>query len=362
MKKIPKIITFVFFGIFLVMNSCSNSDEEYIDVPTTPVVADLTQVPYPRLSDYNFFSGDLKNLTPSYGVIPYQPASELFTDYAEKKRFVWMPSGTKALYQNDYTILNLPMGAVLIKVFYYNNVQPGNTTKIIETRLMIRKATGWIFANYIWNDQQTEAFLTTQSTTRVISWSDTNNVIQTIDYRTPEVDFECLRCHSRFNNETIEPLGIKPQNINHSLNYSDGLKNQLDKLIEFGYLEDNLPSTIVSTVDFEDTSKSLDHRVRSYFDANCAHCHVNGGEATFHNLRFAFNETTNPMKMGVNAHAAHYLEGYNNITVTPGNVGQSILHYRINTESDLLYIMPPIGRTKRHEEAVQLIETWINSL
>ena len=361
MKKISKIIKSVFFGIFLVMNSCSNSDEEYIDAPV-PVVVDLTQVPYPKLSDYHFFSGDLKNLTPSYGVIPYEPASELFTDYAEKKRFVWMPNGTKAAYQNDYTILNLPVGAVLIKVFYYNNVHPGNTTKIIETRLMIRKATGWIFANYIWNDQQMEAFLTIQSTTRVISWSDTNNVTHTIDYRTPEVDFECLRCHSRFNNETIEPLGIKPQNINHSLNYSNGLKNQLDQLIEFGYLEDNLPSTIVSTVDFEDTSKSLNHRVRSYFDANCAHCHVDGGEAFIHNLRFAFNQTTDPRNMGVASQADHYLEGYNNITVAPGNVGQSILHYRINTESDLLYIMPPIGRTKRHEEAVQLIETWINSL
>ena len=362
MKKISKIVTLACYGIFLVLVSCSSSEEEYITVPTTPVTVDLTQVPYPKLSDYHFFEGELKNITPNYGVIPYKPASELFTDYAKKKRFVWMPNGTKATYQNDGEILNLPVGAVLVKVFYYNNVQPGNTTKIIETRLMIRKSTGWIFANYIWNNQQTEAFLTTQSTTRVISWSDNDNIIQTIDYRTPEVDFECLRCHSTFNNETIEPLGIKPQNINNTLSYSDGVKNQLDKLIEFGYLEDNLPSTILSTVDFEDTSNTLNIRVRSYFDANCAHCHVNGGEAAWHNLRFAFNQTINPMKMGVGAHAAHYLEGYNNVTVTPGNVGQSILYYRINTENDLLYIMPPIGRTKRHKEAVQLIETWINSL
>ena len=51
MKKIPKIIKSVFFGIFLVLNSCSNPDEEYIDIPTTPVVVDLTDVPYPKLSD-----------------------------------------------------------------------------------------------------------------------------------------------------------------------------------------------------------------------------------------------------------------------------------------------------------------------
>ena len=359
-KILKNTLRFFFYGFILCFISCNNSDEDYVD--QTPVIVDLSQVPYPKLSDYKFFEDELKNLTPSYGVIPYKPATELFSNYAEKKRFIWMPKGVKATYTGDGNVLELPVGAVLIKVFYYNNVQPTNATKIIETRLMIRKSTGWIFANYIWNDLQTDALLTSQSTTRVISWKDTNNLVQTIDYRTPEVDFECLRCHSTFENQTINPLGIKPQNLDYNFNYADGSKNQLDKLIEFGYLENNLPDQINSTVDFNDTSKSLDLRVRSYFDANCAHCHINGGEASGHNLRFSFNETNNPLKMGVTVHAAHYLSGYNSVTVTPGNINQSILHYRVYTEDDLLYIMPPLGRTKRHVEAVQLIEQWINSL
>jgi uncharacterized repeat protein (TIGR03806 family) len=355
--KSLKIVLVLFFYSFL---SCSK--EDYTEIETYPVVLDLAKVPYPKLSDYNFFKGNIKEQKPSYGVIPYKPNSELFSDYALKNRFVWMPKGVKATFNGDDNVLELPVGAALIKNFYYKNVQPNNTTKIIETRIMIRKSTGWIFANYIWNDEQSDALLTTQSTARDLSWKDANNVVHTLNYRTPEVDFECLRCHSTFNNQIINPLGIKPQNINYNFNYADGSKNQLNKLIEFGYLENNLPDQINSTVDFNDTSKSLDLRVRSYFDANCAHCHENGGEASSHNLRFAFNETINPVKMGVTAHAAHYLEGYNNVTVTPGNVNLSILHYRINTENDLLYIMPPLIRTKRHTEAVQLIETWINSL
>jgi uncharacterized repeat protein (TIGR03806 family) len=355
--KSLKIVLVLFFYSFL---SCSK--EDYTEIETYPVVLDLAKVPYSKLSDYNFFKGNIKEQKPSYGVIPYKPNSELFSDYALKNRFVWMPNGVKATFNGDGNVLELPVGAALIKNFYYKNVQPNNTTKIIETRIMIRKSTGWIFANYIWNDEQSDALLTTQSTARDLSWKDANNVVHTLNYRTPEVDFECLRCHSTFNNQIINPLGIKPQNINYNFNYADGSKNQLNKLIEFGYLENNLPDQINSTVDFNDTSKSLDLRVRSYFDANCAHCHENGGEASSHNLRFAFNETINPVKMGVTAHAAHYLEGYNNVTVTPGNVNLSILHYRINTENDLLYIMPPLIRTKRHTEAVQLIETWINSL
>jgi hypothetical protein len=34
-----------------------------------------------------------------------------------------MPVGTKATYNGDGNILELPVGAVLIKTFYYDNVQ-----------------------------------------------------------------------------------------------------------------------------------------------------------------------------------------------------------------------------------------------
>lgn len=361
MIKIQKITFGLLLGFLFILTSCSSSDDEYIDVPQSPVVADLTQVPYPKLSDYKFFQGELKNLNPSYGVIPYKPASELFTDYAKKKRFVWLPNGTKASYVSDGAILNLPVGAVLIKVFYYNNVQPGNTTKIIETRLMIRKSTGWIFAEYIWNDQQTEALLETGQTVRTISWEDENNIIQTIDYKTPIVDSDCFRCHGNITTSANNPIGIKPQNLNHNLAYADGVKNQLSKLIEFGYLQNNLPTNIASTVDYNDTSKSINLRVRSYFDSNCAHCHVDGGEADQFDLRFAFGVTTDPVNMGVGVQAEHVLPGYNGRIVQPNDISQSILYYRVNTSTDPFYMMPPLGRSITHTQGIQLIESWINS-
>ncbi len=361
MIKIQRIVCCALFGFLSLFTSCNSSEDSYIDIPVSPVVADLSQVPYPKLSDYRFFEGELKNLSPSYGVIPYKPASELFTDYAEKKRFVWMPNGTKATYAGDGNILNLPVGAVLVKVFYYSNVQPANNTKIIETRLMIRKATGWIFAEYIWNDQQTEAFLETAQTSRTISWKDENNIIQTVDYRTPIADADCFRCHGNIATTTSNPIGIKPQNLNYNMVYADGTKNQLSKWVEFGYLENNLPTSIVSTVDYKDTSKSINLRVRSYFDSNCAHCHVTNGEADQFDLRFAFGVTTDPVNMGVGVNAEHFVPGYTGRIVQPNNVGQSILHYRVNTHTDSFYMMPPLGRSVTHTSAVQLIENWINS-
>ena len=74
--------------LIIVFISCSDKDDVY--TPVSPVVVDLTLVPYPKLSDYHFFEGDIKAQIPSLNVIPYEPASSLFTDYASKKRFIWI--------------------------------------------------------------------------------------------------------------------------------------------------------------------------------------------------------------------------------------------------------------------------------
>lgn len=360
MKNFKKLFIFIYSCCFFIFFSC-NDEESYIALDS-PVSVDLTQVPYQKLSDYKFFEGDLKNLNPAYGVIPYKPTSELFTDYAKKKRFIWLPKGAKANYVSDGEILNLPIGSALIKNFYYNNVQPNNTTRIIETRLMIRKSSGWIFANYVWNDQQSEAFLQSNGSQTLISWLDEDNSIQTISYKIPSTVLDCKKCHGNIDNSIVQPIGIKPQNLNSHFTYSDGSKNQLEKLIEFGYLEDNLPQNIVSIVNYKDTSKSLNLRVRSYFDSNCAHCHNSGGDADHFALRLAFNQTNVSSNMGVCVSAEHLVSGYGNRIIHIGNYNQSILHYRINTTTDINFMMPPIGRTVKQKESVQLIEEWINSL
>ena len=130
-------------------------------LPVTPVNYNLEAFPYDTLSEYNFFKGILSDLDPVFGVLPYDLNSTLFSDYAKKKRFVWMPENVKADYVSDNKSLDFPEGSILIKSFYYDNVLPSGNSKIIETRLMIKKGGVWTFANYVWNDEQTEAFFTT---------------------------------------------------------------------------------------------------------------------------------------------------------------------------------------------------------
>ena len=322
-------------------------------------VVDLTQVPYPKLSDYKFFVGNIKNQNPSLGVLPYKPASSLFTDYAQKARFVWMPDGTTATYNGDENNLELPVGAVLIKNFYYNNVQPSNTTRIIETRLMIRKSEGWIFAEYVWNDEQTEALLQTDGSTTSITWLNENGVAQTVpNYRIPS-EIECLTCHKQ--ETTPIPIGIKPQSLNTIYNYQTGIQNQLAKWVEMGYLSSTgLPNTIVSVVDYNDASQPLDLRVRSYLDINCAHCHSDLGQCNYRDLRLSFVDTTNPANMGFCVPSIQPVEGSTSI-VQPGNHERSAMYLMLNS-NDGNSMMPLLGRTVAHQEGLALIQQWINSL
>ncbi|MDN3677764.1 hypothetical protein QWY90_10600 [Flavobacterium paronense] len=340
--------------------SCSEKGDEYI--PVSPVTADLTLVPYQKLSDYHFFEGDIKDQIPSLNVIPYEPASSLFTDYASKKRFIWMPSGVAATYVADNKILNFPVGTVLIKSFYYNTIQPGNVTKIIETRLMIRKEDGWKFYEYLWNDEQTEANLVsgvdfTNGSSKTITFTKPSGETVTTDYRIPS-DAECFACHKI--NETGTPIGVKPQNLNHNHTYGNASKKILQKLVDQGYLE-SFPSTIVSTIDYHDTTQPIDLRLRSYLDANCAHCHQDQARCYYRPIRLPFSQTNIDSNIGICLEADEQISATLIKVISPGNYNKSIMHYRLmsNEESER---MPLLGRTIVHDEGVALLEQYISSL
>lgn len=128
-------------------------------------------------------------------------------------------------------------------------------------------------------------------------------------------------------------------------------------------MQNTLPATIASTVDYNDTSKPLELRVRSYLDINCAHCHQNDSHCDYRPMRFAFSESTNLSNMGVcvpTQDMADFPPALAKI-VNPGNINRSMLYYRLNTENES-FRMPLLGRSIVHQEGIDLIQEWINSL
>lgn len=325
-------------------------------LPVSSVAYTIDQEPHQSLSEYQFFDGPINELVPTYGVTPYEPISALFSDYAHKKRFMWMPEGVSATYVSDGDPLNFPVGTILIKNFYYDNVQPNNETVLIETRLMLNTSNGWQFANYIWNDEQTEAYYDMGGGYKNIEWLE-NGVLKNTNYRIPEAS-ECFTCH-KYDTYSV-PIGPKPQNLNKNLVYSDVEMNQLQKLVEVGYLENTIPQVINTVVEWDDETQPLDLRMRSYIDINCAHCHSDNGHCFYRPMKFPFSLTEDPVNMGICVEPENQFGGLTYI-VSPGNINRSMLRFRVNTNIGNQK-MPLIGRNIIHEEAVVMIEEWINSL
>lgn len=339
------------------INEVEEEIEEVEEIQSSPVNFDIDNIPYNTLSEYNFYNGTMADLEPVYGVLPYDLNSSLFSDYAEKKRFIWMPENVKANYVADSEPFDFPAGTILIKNFYYNNVLPEMETVIIETRLMIKLEDDWTFANYVWNEDQTEAFFTTEASFKPLEWIQDGELKQ-VEYRVPRFA-ECFTCHNSY--DIPLPIGLKPQNLNRQLVYNDGIMNQLSKWKEFGYLSENTPSDIVSIVPYTDETKPLELRVRSYLDINCAHCHSDERHCDYAPIRFAFKDTDNPTSLGVCVENDFILEGDINHIFEPGNPAGSAAFARIQSTAEDIR-MPILARTLMHEEGVALIETWINSL
>ena len=116
----------------------------------------LSSKPEKKLSDYGLFD-DLNNQIPSEGVHPYILHSALFSDYADKERFVYVPKGVKAKF-NPNEVYEFPIGAVLVKTFSYSETTDMGK-KLLETRLLLNQENGWKAHTYVWNEDQTDAFL-----------------------------------------------------------------------------------------------------------------------------------------------------------------------------------------------------------
>lgn len=325
---------------------------------SSPVVFDIDAVPYPVLSTYHFFEGDMADLQPAQGVLPYEVITPLFSDHAKKSRFVWMMPGVKASYVNDHTALDFPNGTVLIKNFYYDHVQPTDTRRILETRLLIRKNDAWVFADYIWNADQTEATLDPMGSHAPLQWRDDAGMLRTVDYHIPSAA-ECVTCHKSFNVTTA--IGPKPQNIHSIYPYADGPMDQMAKWVQMGYLDSGYPDDIETTVKWDDPTQDLSKRVRSYIDANCAHCHAEGGYCDYRPMRFAYFETVEPAHLGICVEPDEDLGPTFTHIIRAGSTERSVLYYRISS-TDQSVRMPLFGRTLVHDEGVQLIGEWITGL
>lgn len=293
---------------------------------------------------------------PAAGWIPYDVISRLWSDGAEKHRYLLLPPGGRIHVKNcadapetcgpdggtpeDEGHFDFPVGTLLMKTFALGG-------RLIETRfLMHLDADTWRGFSYEWNDAETEATLLGDGKDRQVAG-------QTWHYPSRA---QCLQCHTRAAGRS---LGPSTRQLDTDFAYDGGTNNQLDELAARGLFDGPLPSIPPYPDPSATDAASLEARARAYLAVNCSICHRPGGSLDDVDLRYAtpFAETrlcNEPVERGTGDPALPQ------IRLVPGSPDQSSLSFRMHDLGP--YRMPKIGSSVVDPVGTATIDDWIESL
>lgn len=305
------------------------------------------------------------------GVTPYDLATPLFSDYALKLRTVWLPEGESAAYQ-PREAFDFPIGTVVTKTFYYpkrgDHIGIGagpplaeksvslETHRVVETRLLVRRKTGWEAFPYVWNDEQTEATLKPTGAIKPMTLVRGERE-ERFSYVVPDRN-QCAACHvTDAETKEIKPIGLKARHLNKPSAYSPGF-NQLDHWIASGVLTTPDSANAPANANWTDDNAPIEARARAYLDINCSHCHNPKGAADTSGLNLEPNAMGAALGLCKPPIAAGGGTGGRRFGIVPGAPAASITLFRMET-MDPAAMMPELGRALAHEEGVALIRDWI---
>ncbi|HEX7898180.1 MAG TPA: PQQ-dependent sugar dehydrogenase [Planctomycetota bacterium] len=323
----------------------------------TPV---LERPEFPRkLSETGLF----RDGKPVPSLVPYTVNAPLWSDGAEKERFLAVPAGGKIEFgtSRGWAFDN---GATLVKTFKRDG-------RLLETRFLTRQDGEWAGYTYVWNAAQTDAELLGAEGLDRDGWHFPSRA-------------ECMVCHSRAANyvlgasaaqlrelDVLEGLGFFK--ANWGAQAVDDLKadarakglegKALDahvKKHQGGGTSSLLPkASYPALADPYDATKPLEARARAYLASNCAHCHVEagGGNAAIdleHTTELAKTRTLDVAPL----HPVFDLQGAR--IIAPGKPESSTLLERLKRRGPGQ--MPPLATSRVDAKAVELLEAWIRGL
>lgn len=277
---------------------------------------------------------------PAAGVIPYDVNVALFSDDAEKERFLALPDGAAMAVEASGHLL-LPAGSVLIKSFELGGVP-------VETRLMVRHDDGeWAGYSYAWREDGSDAELLENTVTRQFgaeAWT----------YPSRQ---NCLDCHTEAAGRS---LGTELAQLNRAIDYERGRFDQVSTLAHVGLIAGQLPQPLPEFPALSNVAASIETRARAYLHANCANCHRPGGKTgVSFDARFEVPLAAmqlcdvNPSKGNFGLLGAKLLK--------PADPTRSLLSVRMHTAIASAR-MPPTGRTRTDTVGTAIVDAWIASL
>lgn len=297
---------------------------------------------YQRLSETGLYA-DVASRDLSDGLLLFEPTHKLWSDGAEKRRWVALPPGTQIdSHQMDHWMF--PIGTKLWKEFSRDGV-------LLETRLIERYGTGsedyWMGA-FVWTADQADA---------IFAIDGASNINGT-EHDAP-AQKNCGACHR---GDPGRVLGLSA--IQMSRQYNPTLGPTLGDLASAGLLSDPPPVGI----DYPVPGDQATAAALGYMHANCGHCHNENGTSwpdTQMVMRLRVDErdlsTCQLYTSVVGKKLQYWRGGAITLRVAPrdpdGSAVTARMHIRGSKDQ-----MPPLATEVVDLDGFALVRDWINTL
>lgn len=313
---------------------------------------------------------DLARLGAAPGVLPYSVQSPLWSDGAQKRRWMALPSGSHVGYAEQGP-WQFPEGTVFIKQFgmVLDERAPDDVLRL-ETRFLVSAQGGGVYGLvYKWDEDQRDARLLLDGAEEVLDIVGADGSMRQQRYTYPS-QRACGACHSARSGYVMgartaqldgeyRPSAGEP----NAFAESDGepAANQLAAWAERDVFDAPVAEALSARerlVPLADEAAPLEARVRSYWDSNCSSCHNEAAPFPSWDARFSTpldqqGVLLAPPRSGAAADDVRL--------IVPGDAERSLIYLRSQSEAPDQR-MPPLLRNRVDARYVELLREWIESL
>lgn len=278
---------------------------------------------------------DIKAGTIANNIIAYEPGFKLWSDGAEKRRFLLLPEGA-VIDSSDQDAWQFPEGTRFWKEFDRDGV-------VVETRLLAKvgpAAEDWAAVAYVWNTEKTEALATPAGVENALGTA----------HDVPAAK-DCMGCHGGTASRVLGFSAIQLATSAGELN--------LDKAVARGMVSDPPAGAVV--VPGDDTARAA----LGWLHANCSHCHNQRRPeregARCYDPQKDFDFTLRVGDLGSVKATATYRTAVDSV-ISAGDPDGSEVVQRAGKRDPDWPSMPPLGTEVVDDAGLASLRAWIKQL
>jgi len=298
--------------------------------------------------------GAWETRTPACGVLPYTPAFQLWSDGADKSRYVWLPPGS-TIDVSDPEGFVYPVGTQFWKEFRLKatNYRPG------ETRLLRKTEAGFSYTTYVWSEDGKRATRTDEG---VVDLRQTGHTVPSRE--------QCKECHAGRRDFVLGwdwlMLGPGASGVTRDMLVSRGLVRGIGA-------QNRLPQADVP-------GDSVERAALGYLHANCGvSCHnvtrsAAANDISLH-MRLEVGDLNSVLDTDVVRTGVNHVSGAGAVAFVwgvpaprgpyydfrPGDVMRSLAVARMGVRG-LLRQMPRLGTNVVDPDGMRIVSDWVNHM